>query len=152
MGLARQAFNIDASWVNALPSWQSMYICRSQSVPAMADSSASRFGFVPRCWLGGWNVTIEPGTNGRRRDWRFRGVIPTIERKRMSMSGWARSRQRTTKMRRLVCDRWNPVTLLANPVEHAYPNPSNSRQVRAATYSSRIAVTGFRRIARCAGK
>ena len=32
------------------------------------------------------------------------------------------------------------------------PNPSNSRRVRAAAYSSRIAVTGFRRIARCAGK
>jgi nucleoside-diphosphate-sugar epimerase len=32
------------------------------------------------------------------------------------------------------------------------PNPSNSRPVRAAAYSSRIAVTGFRRIARCAGR
>ena len=32
------------------------------------------------------------------------------------------------------------------------PNPSNSRRVRAAAYSSRIAVTGFRRIARCAGR
>jgi hypothetical protein len=31
-------------------------------------------------------------------------------------------------------------------------NPSNSRRVRAAAYSSRIAVTGFRRIARCAGR
>jgi len=32
------------------------------------------------------------------------------------------------------------------------PNPSNSRRVRAAAYSSRIAVTGFRRIARRAGR
>ena len=34
------------------------------------------------------------------------------------------SRQRTTKihLRRLVCDRWNPVILLANQVKrHAYP-------------------------------
>jgi len=32
------------------------------------------------------------------------------------------------------------------------PNPSNSRRARASAYSSRIAVTGFRRIARCAGR
>src|ERR1700744_537200 len=32
------------------------------------------------------------------------------------------------------------------------PNPSNSRRVRAAVYSSRIAAAGFRRIARCAGR
>jgi hypothetical protein len=31
-------------------------------------------------------------------------------------------------------------------------NSRNSRRVRAAVYSSRIAVTGFRRIARCAGR
>src|SRR5260370_42621969 len=30
--------------------------------------------------------------------------------------------QRRSTLRRLVCDRWNPVTLLANQVErHAYP-------------------------------
>jgi hypothetical protein len=32
------------------------------------------------------------------------------------------------------------------------PNPSNSRRVGAAAYNSRIALTGFRSIARCAGK
>jgi len=32
------------------------------------------------------------------------------------------------------------------------PNSRNSRRVRAAVYSSRIAVTGLRRIARCAGR
>ena len=32
------------------------------------------------------------------------------------------------------------------------PNSPNSRRVRTAAYSSRIAVTGFRRIARCAGR
>jgi hypothetical protein len=62
MGLARQAFNIDATWVNALPSWQSMYICRSQSGPAMTDSSASRFGFVSRCRQVSADLENEPGT------------------------------------------------------------------------------------------
>ena len=47
----RQAFNIDATWVNALPYWQQMYIHRSQSGPAITDTSTSRFGLVPRCRL-----------------------------------------------------------------------------------------------------
>ena len=54
---------------------------------------------------------------------------------------------------RLVCDRWNPVTLLANQMNATHTSGSrNLRQVRAAVYSSRIAVTGFRRIARRAGR
>lgn len=63
MGLGRQAFNIDATWVNALPSWQSMYIDCSQSGPAITNSSTSKL--VPRCRLLGSNPIPHHGDQAR---------------------------------------------------------------------------------------
>ena len=70
------------------------------------------------------------------------------QRRVSSAPGWSRSHLfgRHCQLRPL---RTREVTALE--VESQI-NSRNSRRVRAAVYSSRIAVTGFRRIARCAGK
>ena len=61
--------------------------------------------------------------------------------------------QRRSTLRTLVCDRWNPGYPPANQVErYEYRESVQFARVRAAAYSSRIAVTGFQRIARCAGR
>ena len=57
MGLARQAFNIDATWVNALPLAIDVHLPFSVRA-RLTDSSVSRFGSLPRCRHGDWDIVI----------------------------------------------------------------------------------------------